>query len=346
MVFGATNEDYEGEDSKKFLAYEFLANLKYSNSGLIYARYEKGYTALPAQFLAQRNYKNLINTTPSIQGSGNLGQHIHIGYADLEYKKSEFDDEIYDSFEFGLKDFFALENGILALNANAYYIGTQNEFYQIRNYNPFVEVRDYYNGAKDAVYAVNPSIVGVWEKTRRMGVELFLAQFLFNGRVNFNESLAYNKAEFQGENGWAKIPYTYDYKATLSANVELFKWLNLWGNASFFGAQKVLNKSYTTRTYSGYQVPITQGLAGGNGGLIVENENEEFLPSFWLLDLGVGLHFGGFHINGGVKNLLDTLHYDYYNRDLLGTNLGNGYAGNGYVIAKGRRFFVEVNFTW
>ncbi len=294
--------------------------------------------------MAQRNFTNFYNPNGDINSNKIL--YIHTPYADLEYKKSEFEDEIYDSFEFGFKDFFALENGILALNANAYYIGTRNEFYQLRNYNPFVEIRDYYNGAKDAVYAVNPSIVGVWEKTRRVGVELFLAQFFFNGRVNFNESFAYQKAEFQGENGWAKIPYTYDYKATLSANVELFKWLNLWANASFFGAQKVANKSYSTRAYRGYQVPITQGLAVGNGGLIVENEKDEFLPKFWLLDLGVGLHFGAFHINGGVKNLFDTLHYDYYNRDLLDVNLGTAYAGNGYVIAKKRRFFVEVNFTW
>ena len=345
--FGSTSEDYDGEDSKKFIAYELLASVKYSNSGLIYARYERGYTALPVQFLAQRSYKNLNNPTPTIQDStgANRGNRIHIAYADLEYEKTSLDDEVYDSFELGFKDFYAGENSLFTLNANAYYIGTRNEFYQMRNYNPFIEIKLYQTLA-NAVYAVNPSVVGVWDETRRMGVELFFSQFLLNGSVNFNESLAYQKAEFRGENGWEKMPYAYDYKATLEANIELFKWLNFWGNASFFGSQKVVNKFYTTRTNTvgntSYQVPATQPLAsGGNGEIIVENSKNESLPSFWLLDLGLGLRFGGLFVSAGVKNLLDTLHYDYYNRDSINSNVGNA-----YVISKGRRFFVEANFTW
>lgn len=156
-----------------------------------------------------------------------------------------------------------------------------------------------------------------YDKTRRLGVEFASEQYFWGGALAFNESFAYVKAEKKDAGKWSKIPNSYDYKATLGASAEIGFGVGLWAQGSFIGTQQVISKD-----------------AAGI-------EQDKSLKPYTLVDLGISASFKGANLSAGVRNVLDTLYYDYYNHDASDT-----IAGYGYLIGAGRTFFVEAKYEF
>lgn len=156
-----------------------------------------------------------------------------------------------------------------------------------------------------------------YDKTRRLGVEFASEQYFWGGALAFNESFTYIKAEKKDAGKWSKIPNSYDYKATLGASAEIGFGVGLWAQGSFIGTQQVISKD-----------------AAG----IEQNKS---LKPYTLVDLGISASFKGANLSAGVRNVLDTLYYDYYNHDASDT-----IAGYGYLIGAGRTFFVEAKYEF
>lgn len=332
LTSSVMDEIYSGTKSSTNFAFELMPSVKYSSSGTIYARFVRGYTNLPALYTAKRQISNLIS------GGENTNK------ADISWEQTDAKDEIYDTFELGFKDFFTSENLTAIFNANAFYTATQNEFYAVRNFSPIIEIQaKTAAGASGELFVNDGTIFGVYEKTRRVGVEVALSQYLFGGVLGFNESLSYAKAEFQGLGGWEQMPYHSTYKATLAVNLTPFEWLNLWAQGAFFSSQKVLAKRDLTSaenfsgggTYNGSQVPVRV-----NGVIQEMSEFEDDLKAYSLIDVGVSVNLWGFTISGGVRNLLNTYYYDYYNRDSIDN------FGFGYIIGNGRSYFVGMRYKY
>lgn len=156
-----------------------------------------------------------------------------------------------------------------------------------------------------------------YDKTRRLGVEFASEQYFWGGALAFNESFTYVKAEKKDAGKWRKIPNSYNYKATLGASAEIGFGVGLWAQGSFIGAQQVISKD-----------------AAGI-------EQDKSLKPYTLVDLGISASFKGANLSAGVRNVLDTLYYDYYNHDASDT-----IAGYGYLIGAGRTFFVEAKYEF
>lgn len=268
-----------------------------------------------------------FKTTPNFTNTNSV---------DITYEATKFDDEIYDNFELGFKDFFSTDNLTLLFSANGFYTLTQNEFYAIRHFNPAVEVRANIPAlnasAVDSFFTSTPILFGTYEKTRRVGFELALEQYLFNGILALQESLSYTKTHAYMANEWIKMPYNYEYKATLSANVELFSWLNVWVQNSFFGVQSIIGKKALTNTSN---QPIAQNR------ILQEIEFQENLEPYIISDIGISVKLWGLSLSCGVRNILDTFYYDYYNKDNIDTA-----TGFGYLIGTGRTYFLQAHYMW
>ncbi len=312
------NENYNGSQSKNHLAFELVPSFMYSSSGLLYMMYQRGYTSLPP--VAQRKFSNA--RTVANATNANL---VDINYEPINSNES------YDSFEFGFKDFFTSENLTLLLSANAFYTLTKNEFYMMRNYNPTIDVRSNSINSTD-IFTGEPNPYNNYEKTRRMGIELAFEQYLFNGKIALNESLSTMRAEFFDKK-WQQLPYSYAYKATLGANLELFPWLSFWTQTSFFGAQKITHKIPVTNANNVPQFSADR--------ILLEREIDESLEPYFITDVGLTVKFKTFSLNAGVRNINDTFYYDYYNLDKIDTILNYG-----YIIGTGRSYFIKANLRY
>ena len=145
------------------------------------------------------------------------------------------------------------------------------------------------------------------------------------------------------EEKWDTMPYTYDYKATLGASVDISGYLEVidvglavWLQNSLYGNQIVPVK--TLRAYK-------------------DNPNDEKSPTRFELDsvtsqklkpylisdfgLTVSINKGMGTVTAGVKNVFDTFYYDYYNNDKTAV-----VSENRYFIGRGRTVFVEGTFKY
>ena len=288
-------------------AVEVAPAYHYSDTGTLYGRYELGFSAVPSYAMLQRKGHFGIDITNV--GTGNV-----FSGTNFSMNETNLDDETYNSFEIGFKDYvpnrqirlgnFNLTIDAILFSANAFYIDSKNEFYF---------TGDPYAGLDYATY----------DKSRRMGVEVALEQYFFGGDLGFNESFTYLKAQKKekGANDWTQVPYTYDYKATFGANVNVagffdikFMQADLWMQNSFYGKQAVVSS--------------------------IANEK---LDPYMISDVGVSFGFlkGAAIITAGVKNVFDTLYYDYYNHDTR-ASIGE-YR---YLLGQGRKLFVEGRFNY
>ena len=332
----------KGEYNKNYDNFvgEIAPVFKYSQTGAIYARGELGYIAPPAWAMLSRI--GSINFASGGDGSAN-------SYYNMKYITTDLENETYYTAELGWKEiigrriipvgFMDIDITGIILSASVFYTDSQNEFYF---------EGDSYSGMSFGNYA----------KSRRMGAEVALEQILFNGLISFNESFMYLKAEkfdclmrddgtLSGvcvdEEKWDTMPYTYDYKATLGASVDISGYLEIidvgvavWLQNSLYGNQIVPVK--TLRAYK-------------------DNPNDEKSPTRFELDsvtsqklkpylisdfgLTVSINKGMGTITAGVKNVFDTFYYDYYNNDKTAV-----VSENRYVIGRGRTVFVEGTFKY
>ena len=295
------------QDTGNFV-FELAPAFRYSDTGVVYARYERGYTTLPPYAMSDRKGGIDLDTKSPTAFSHNF-----------TYEDTNLKDETYNTYELGWKEFIGKESLYFAdglfFSLNGFYTESKNEFYFTGD--PYVGVK-----------------YGTYDKSRRYGGEAALEQYFLDGVIGFNESFTYVKAQYQepvsGE--WKQIPYTYDYKATfgaalnITAMVEIIDVnLGVWLQNSFYGKQKV--------SYSEFD-PIIKD---------VVSDDEKKLAPYLVSDLGISVGFNKNMgvITVGIKNVFDTFYYDYYNHDL------NSAIGEyRYLIGQGRTVFLEGQFKY
>ncbi len=289
-------------------AFEFTPAFRYSDTGVVYGRYERGFSPVPAYAMLQRTGGFKPSTTT---GAGGEQQDVTnlFGDADFAMSETQLNDESYNSYEIGFKDYvaqrqiylgsFNLTIDALLFSANVFYTDSKNEFYFDG---------DPYSGLSYKTY----------DKSRRIGAEVALEQYFFGGGLGLNESFTYLKAQSQNADGeWSQIPYTYDYKATFGINAQVpvgrFVDVRLWLQNSFYGKQAVI------------------GL------------KDEKIDPYLISDVGVSFGFnkGAAVLTAGVKNVLDTFYYDYYNN-----NKAASIGEYRYLLGQGRTIFVEGTYRY
>ena len=321
-----TFEDSYKENFDNF-TFELAPVLHYSNTGALYVRGELGYIAPPAWAMLQR----IGVVTGAKQQPDIFKNDLDFNFAWL---RTNLKSETYYTAELGWKETIGtrrvpllitnLTLNALLFSANIFYTNSQNEFYF---------TGDTWSGMT----------LGTYDNTRRMGAEVALEQYLFDGALGFNESFTYIKAQQKAADGeWKTIPYTYDYKATLGANVNITSWLevvdvsvSVWLQNSIYGNQNI----YSTKMEVGSTSPMT----GGNLYFKQIEQDDVKLKPYIISDFGVsvGLNKNMGVVTVGIKNLFDTFYYDYYNNDRSAV-----VNENRYVIGRGRTVFVEGTFRY
>ena len=363
---GIATSEAKGEYSKNHdnFTFELAPVYRYSNTGAIYARGELGYKAPPAWAMLRRigivwgassprdtwiamTQQGQAATTPVTDASpyGNVLEF------DFAFEDTQLKNETYYTAELGWKEligtrqiplvFTNLTINALMFNANVFYTASQDEFYF---------EGDTWSGMT----------FGNYEKSRRMGVELAAEQYLFNGALGLNESFTYLKAQkFDcGElnpltqtcvtgNEWQAIPYTYDWKATLGAAVNISTFLevvdvdiSVWLQNSIYGKQNIYAQKMNVQTFPVDNAnPATQTRAPIFYATREDAKLNPYLISDFGLSVGINKNMG--LVTVGIKNLFDTFYYDYYNNDRSAV-----VNENRYVIGRGRTVFIEGQFKY
>lgn len=276
---------------------------------------------------AARNYNTTSNNfalelTPSYQYSndGNMYAKYERGFfspspnnlltrQSSQYLLTNLKQETYDTFELGLKDFWGES---VSFSAALFYTLTHNEFYTIGN-----------------AHSASGVTYGNYDKTQRLGVELFSEQYLFNNILRLSESFTYIDASVLRNNGSKsdlKIPYVSNYKGTIGVELALGRSFSIWTQNTFMGKQKDV-ETFTT-TGMGQSATSTS-----NG--------QKTIPAYSLTDIGLNAKFGDLSLSAGVRNVFDTFYYSYYNADS-----SDVIAGYGFLIGQGRSAFVEGRWTF
>ncbi|WP_455940980.1 TonB-dependent receptor [Helicobacter pullorum] len=208
------------------------------------------------------------------------------------YQTTNIKDETYNTFEIGIRDFWW---DTFLFSLTGYYTLTNDEFYTI--------------GTAHSISGVE---YGNYDKTERMGFELFLEQYFLDNTLTLTESLSYTDAKIKKQNGQStsqRIPYVSKYKATLGLNYKFLKDYTLWINNTFYGNQ----------------VDTIQSK----------------IQSYSLTDIGITAKYKEFLISAGVKNLFDKFYYSFYNSD--SSDVITGYS---YLIGQGRTFFISAKYSF
>lgn len=172
----------ESTDTMNNMAYELAANYLYSDTGNSYIRWERGFNT-PSP--------NSIFNNPS-------SSQIENGY---EYALSGVKEEVYDSFEVGVRDYFMFSYVSLA----AFYSETTDEIYREGNSANWVS----YN----------------LDETQRKGLELSFEQYL--GKLTLSEGYSYVDAEItKGKYKGKNVPGVSRNSFNLSAKYEFTPKLN------------------------------------------------------------------------------------------------------------------------
>ena len=208
------------------------------------------------------------------------------------YQTTDIKDETYNTFEIGIRGFWW---DTFLFSLTGYYTLTNDEFYTI--------------GTAHSISGVE---YGNYDKTERMGFELFLEQYFLDNALTLTESLSYTDAKIKKQNGQStsqRIPYVSKYKATLGLNYKFLKDYSLWINNTFYGSQ----------------VDTIQSK----------------IQSYSLTDIGITAKYKDFLISAGVKNLFDKFYYSFYNSD--SSDIITGYS---YLIGQGRTFFISAKYSF
>ena len=350
---GIATHEAEGKYSQNHdnFTFELAPVYRYSGTGLIYARGELGYNAPPAWAMLRRigivwgatntrdNWTSMNFAGAGVDGTP-FGKVLEF---DFDFENTDLKNETYYTAELGWKETIGRRivplglmdidiTGIM-LSASVFYTGSQNEFYF---------EGDTWSGMT----------FGNYEQSRRIGAEVAAEQYLFGGLIGFNESFTYLKAEQKdAEIGWAAIPYTYDWKATLGAAVDISGYLevvdvgvSVWLQNSIYGNQNI----YSTRIKVN-QFPLV-GTAGSTDSatktpapIFSTQREEKKLNPYLVSDFGLTMSIskGLGMVTVGVKNVFNTFYYDYYNNDRSAV-----VNENRYVIGRGRTVFLEGTFKY
>lgn len=177
-------------------ALELTPSYRYSDSGNLYAKYERGYFSPSPNSMLRRN------------GSG----------SGASYTATNLKKETYDTFELGIKDF--LGDSVM-LSASAFYTLTNNEFYTQGNAHSVSGVT-YGNYDKTQRAGLE-----LFAEQYLFGGGLSLSESFtyIDARILQNNGASAN----------LKIPYVSNYKGTIGANLALGRIFSLWSQNTFFG---------------------------------------------------------------------------------------------------------------
>lgn len=156
--------------------------------------------------------------------------------------------------------------------------------------------------------------IGNYDFTQRAGIEIASEQSFLDEKLKFSESFTYIDARIL-KSGISSIPnntlipYVSNYKATLSGSYEFYEGLSLWIQSSFVGEQK--------------------------------DTADNTIPAYNLTDIGMDYRYKGLTLSFGVRNVADTLYYDFYNKD--SRDEITGYA---FLIGEGRSYFIEAKYKF
>lgn len=182
-------------------AFEITPNFKYSDTGNVYIKYERGFISpTPAQFVNRSN-SNANGTPP--------------------YYSSNLKAEVFDTFELGISDFWW---DFYGFNLTLFYTLSKDEISYLGNpHSTSGSWWKYYN----------------IDQTRRLGAELNLHQYLFNDSLIIKESLSYLDAKIsKGINNGLRIPYVSKIKATAGVEYAWSKNFSSYIDLSYFSRAK------------------------------------------------------------------------------------------------------------
>lgn len=183
-------------DSLHNYALELTPSYRYSDSGNLYAKYERGYFSPSPNSMLKRN------------GSGSRAS----------YTATNLKQETYDTFELGLKDF--LGDSVM-LSASAFYTLTNNEFYTQGNAHSVSGVT---YGNYDKTQRAGLELFS--EQYLFSGSLSLSESFTYvDARILQNNGASAN----------LKIPYVSNYKGTIGANIALGRIFSIWTQNTFFG---------------------------------------------------------------------------------------------------------------
>ncbi|RDU71439.1 TonB-dependent receptor [Helicobacter brantae] len=156
--------------------------------------------------------------------------------------------------------------------------------------------------------------IGNYDFTQRAGVEIASEQSFLDEKLKFSESFSYVDARIleSGVSGVANntpIPYVSNFKLTLSGSYEFYEGLSLWIQSSFIGEQK--------------------------------DTAQNTIPAYNLTNIGMDYKHKGLTLSFGVRNVADSLYYEFYNKD--SRDEITGYA---FLIGEGRSYFIEAKYKF
>ncbi len=195
-----TNFSMDKKNTHNF-AFELTPKFQYSNTGLIYFKYERGFVSpAPAQFMNRNNTRINPNLPP--------------------YYTANLNSEKYNTFEMGLNDLWW---DFYGLNVVAFYTQSKDEIsYTGDPHSATGSFWRYYN----------------IDKTRRIGVELALHQNFSNG-LTLKQSLNFLDAKVsKGVNDGKRVPYVSKVKATASLEYALNKYFQIFTDWSYYSRAK------------------------------------------------------------------------------------------------------------
>lgn len=195
-----TNFSMDKKNTHNF-AFELTPKFQYSNTGLIYFKYERGFVSpAPAQFMNRNNTRINPNLPP--------------------YYTANLNSEKYNTFEMGLNDLWW---DFYGLNVVAFYTQSKDEIsYTGDPHSATGSFWRYYN----------------IDKTRRIGVELALHQSFSNG-LTLKQSLNFLDAKVsKGVNDGKRVPYVSKVKATSSLEYAFNKNFKTFVDVSYYSRAK------------------------------------------------------------------------------------------------------------
>lgn len=266
-------------DNTHNYAVEITPSFKLGEYGLVYAKYERGF----------------ISPSPNMLHNRVSGRTAAGNYNDTQLKS-----ETYGTAELGFRTSFKQA----FISGSIYHTLTDNEIY---NY-----------GSPHALEGASSYGFSNYDKTQRIGLELFSQQDFFGSTLRLMESIAYVDARvLQGINYRPaipvnlknkKIPYVSEYKATLGAFLDINQYTTL----------------YTQNTLNGPSYDFANSK----------------IAQYFITDIGLNLKLNDFKVNMGIKNLFNTAYFAYYNTQY------DVFIPKSYIIGQGRTAFVEAYYTF
>ncbi|TQR41591.1 hypothetical protein DMB95_04395 [Campylobacter sp. MIT 12-8780] len=294
---------YTIDTKEENLAYELTPTFKFSDTGKIYVKFERGYiTPLPTQLFDRRDTYSTIDWSTGAPYT-----------QENPYSPSNVSSEHYDTYELGFsEDFF----NFLSVQATGFYTITKGEIYNSGNPHFASE-----NGSTQTVEWFYRNL----DETKRLGVELSLRQDF--GYLRLRQSFSHVSAKIsKGIYDNTHMPYIPKNKVSLGVEYDLLKNLTLFADYTYIA--KALDGGTTVRI---------------SGSEILSFQDQEYMPSYSLTDVGMSYQIQGLKIVLGVKNLFDRQYTVFQGPQITDPNRsGSRY----YILGDGRSYYLNLRYDF